>query len=231
MPPQKDESSTRRTFGELSVPQLKQRIEAARLLRNLKQTDLGMLFAEDGLNKQEAGRLERGELPLTRVRLDALVRHLRVPEAWFTSEDIALSISGPRSSTASSFPADFAGRLRAARAYLNMSQPEFAEALGILETSTLKQYELGKADNPRVLYSLLARLPEVTSLPRSFFADEAAASDARLDEILATVRMLDRRLEQFAVARGDEAAAEAEAKRQRGEESSTNPASQRRRRR
>lgn len=67
---------------------LKRRIEAARLLRGISQIDLDARCHQDGLGKQEAGRLERGELPLTRVRADALIRNLRVPERWLTSEDV-----------------------------------------------------------------------------------------------------------------------------------------------
>lgn len=65
-----------------------QRIRAARTLRGLEQAGLDALFAADGLGKQEASRLERGELPLTAARRHALVRHLRVPEEWFTEDDV-----------------------------------------------------------------------------------------------------------------------------------------------
>jgi len=74
-------------LSELNADELKTRIEAARALRNIEQIDLDDLFAGDGLGKS-AGRLERGKLALTRALLDGLVRHLRVPERWFTTRDI-----------------------------------------------------------------------------------------------------------------------------------------------
>jgi transcriptional regulator with XRE-family HTH domain len=64
-----------------------QRMRAARALRGLEQTDLDELFAKHGLGKQEASRLERGELPLTAARRHALIQTLRVPEAWFLEEN------------------------------------------------------------------------------------------------------------------------------------------------
>ena len=42
--------------------------------------------------------MERGKLPLTRARLDGLVRHLRVPEAWFTSDDADSLVQPPADS-------------------------------------------------------------------------------------------------------------------------------------
>lgn len=81
-------ATTRRMgLSELNTNELKRRIEAARLLRNISQTQLDDLFSADGLGKS-AGRLERGALTLNRALLDGLVRHLRVPEQWFTSPDI-----------------------------------------------------------------------------------------------------------------------------------------------
>ena len=73
----------------LGRDELKRRIEAARILRGISQERLDALFHADGLGKS-AGRLERGDkrLTLNRALLDGLVRHLRVPEAWFTSEDV-----------------------------------------------------------------------------------------------------------------------------------------------
>src|SRR3954463_16295734 len=66
---------------------LKRRIHAARLLRDMEQVELDQLFHQDGLGKGEAGRTERGDLPMTRVRREAFARHLRVPEDWFLEED------------------------------------------------------------------------------------------------------------------------------------------------
>lgn len=77
----------RMPLNSLGAAELKRRILAARTLRNVSQEELDRRFAEDGLRKS-AGPLERGELPLTRARLDGLVRHLRVPEEWFVAEDV-----------------------------------------------------------------------------------------------------------------------------------------------
>lgn len=73
----------------LSSDELGRRIRAARILRNLEQRDLDDLFEQDGVGRS-AGFLERGSprAPLNRARLDCLVRHLRVPEAWFVERDI-----------------------------------------------------------------------------------------------------------------------------------------------
>lgn len=74
---------------------LKQRIDAARTLRGITQVELNKLFDADGLGKHDVGRLERGELPLRRIHLDALVRHLRVPEWWFTADEIEFPDAQP----------------------------------------------------------------------------------------------------------------------------------------
>lgn len=75
-------------FMPLSNEEIARRMKAARQLRGMSQQELNDLFAEDGLEKNEAGRLERGDLALTANRRYALVRHLRVPERWFTSESV-----------------------------------------------------------------------------------------------------------------------------------------------
>lgn len=72
----------------LSQDELKHRIEAARILRDISQVELERLFHADGLGKGDAGRVERGELPMDKVRRDAFCRHLRVPERWFLAEDV-----------------------------------------------------------------------------------------------------------------------------------------------
>lgn len=71
-------------LSELTQDELKARIVAARSLRNLDQEDIGKEFERDGLGSTTPGRLERGLLTLNRSRLEALKRHLRVPEEWFT---------------------------------------------------------------------------------------------------------------------------------------------------
>lgn len=80
-------------LGELTQDELKRRIEAARILRGIDQAKLDEHFDSDGLGKS-AGRLERGDVPLTRARLDSLVRHLRVTSLWFTSRDIDALLLG-----------------------------------------------------------------------------------------------------------------------------------------
>lgn len=72
----------------VDADEVKRRIEAARILRGISQLELARMFEEDGLGKTEAGRLERGDLPLTRVRRDALCRNLGVPERWFTADSV-----------------------------------------------------------------------------------------------------------------------------------------------
>lgn len=74
----------------LPTEELKRRIDAARTLRGLKQRELADLLETDGLGKHDVGRLERGDLDLRRVHLDALMRHLDMPEWWFTDERIEL---------------------------------------------------------------------------------------------------------------------------------------------
>lgn len=71
----------------LNAEELDRRIKAARLLRNISQQELAKRLAEDGLSESHLGKLERGQHTLTRAPLDALVRHLRVPETWFTEPD------------------------------------------------------------------------------------------------------------------------------------------------
>jgi transcriptional regulator with XRE-family HTH domain len=72
----------------LSDEEVKRRIEAARILRGITQVELNRLLHEDGFGKGDAGRVERGELPLGKARRDALCRHLRVPDRWLISEDV-----------------------------------------------------------------------------------------------------------------------------------------------
>lgn len=68
--------------------EIARRIRAARELRGLSQDGLGKLVAADGLGIHDVGRIERGEVTMTRVHRDALIRHLRVPERWFTAENV-----------------------------------------------------------------------------------------------------------------------------------------------
>ena len=49
---------------------------------------MDLLGVAEGLDKQELSRLERGALPMTNVRREALCRVLRVPRRWFQSDDL-----------------------------------------------------------------------------------------------------------------------------------------------
>lgn len=71
-----------------SQEELRRRIVAARELRGITQTDLGALFEQDGLGKHDPGRIERGTMPMQRAHREAFIRHLRVPDAWFTEDDV-----------------------------------------------------------------------------------------------------------------------------------------------
>lgn len=79
----------------LPTEELKRRIDAARTLRGLNQKELAGLLQADGLGKHDVGRLERGELDLRRVHLDALRRHLQMPEWWFTADTVDLPDATP----------------------------------------------------------------------------------------------------------------------------------------
>jgi transcriptional regulator with XRE-family HTH domain len=72
----------------LSEDEAKRRIAAARILRGLTQEELDVLGAADGLGRQELSRTERGELPVTRVRREALARLLNLPVEWFLQDSI-----------------------------------------------------------------------------------------------------------------------------------------------
>jgi hypothetical protein len=72
----------------MDAEDVKRRIEAARMLRGIEQQQLDRLGHAEGLGKQELSRTERGELPLTRVRRDVLLRLLRLPDRWLVSDDI-----------------------------------------------------------------------------------------------------------------------------------------------
>ena len=72
----------------LPPDELKRRIHAARILRRVTQDELEKQLAEDGLDKREAGRVERGELPFRRIHRILFAEALRVPERWFTAETV-----------------------------------------------------------------------------------------------------------------------------------------------
>lgn len=72
----------------LSQEEIRRRIAALRELRGMTQNDMNEAFAALGGPKTDAGRAERGTIPLTDVHLMLFVRALRVPPYWFTEEDI-----------------------------------------------------------------------------------------------------------------------------------------------
>jgi transcriptional regulator with XRE-family HTH domain len=75
----------------LPPDELKRRIDAFRTLKGLRQVDLAELLVADGFGKQDVGRLERGDVPLTRARRRSLAEHLGVPERWLVDEELDLS--------------------------------------------------------------------------------------------------------------------------------------------
>lgn len=79
----------------LPADEIKRRVDAARTLRGMTQTQLAELVHADGLGKHDIGRLERGDIPLTRVLRDALCRHLGVPEEWFTEPSVDRLVARP----------------------------------------------------------------------------------------------------------------------------------------
>lgn len=81
----------------LTHDEFKRRATAARVLRGYTQDALGELFKEDGLGKHDPGRIERGDLAMQRIHMDAFKRHLRMPEEWWEEADIdqVLGVSRP----------------------------------------------------------------------------------------------------------------------------------------
>lgn len=77
-------------LSAIDPAQIAARIKAARELRGMSQDQLGQRFDDDGLNKTDPGRIERMDpnVPFRRAHLDAMCRHLRVPERWFTAADV-----------------------------------------------------------------------------------------------------------------------------------------------
>lgn len=67
--------------------ELARRIGAGLRLRGITQAELGDLFKEDGLGREDPGRIQRGELGMQRIHLDAFSRHLELPADFFTGED------------------------------------------------------------------------------------------------------------------------------------------------
>lgn len=72
----------------MTAEQVKRRIEAARVLRGMTQVEMDQAGAAQGLGRQELSRIERGALPLGAAQRRTLCDILRVPERWFTDEDV-----------------------------------------------------------------------------------------------------------------------------------------------
>lgn len=75
---------------------IKARLAAARALREVDQADLNRRANAEGLNKGDAGRIERGELQMRRAQRDVLARLLEVPTWWFTEEEIVFPADVPQ---------------------------------------------------------------------------------------------------------------------------------------
>lgn len=71
----------------MDADELTRRIGAGLRLRGITQVELGEMFKADGLGKEAPGRIQRGDLGMQRVHLDAFCRHLELPPSWFTAED------------------------------------------------------------------------------------------------------------------------------------------------
>lgn len=84
-------------------------------------------------------------------------------------------------------PGDFAARIRAGRAYADLSREQLAEQLG-MSAGYVKNVENGKGLKPLEARSLLEALPEITGLPRSFFLGDPAEQEDRLAQILKIVQ-------------------------------------------
>lgn len=98
-------------------------------------------------------------------------------------------------------PDDFAGRLRAARAYAGIaSQKALADELNVAgaSSSSLKVYEKGRRKPPPLTANrFVAKLAATTGLPEAFFwgEEEAPELNDRLDRIEAAVSGLSEQLE------------------------------------
>jgi transcriptional regulator with XRE-family HTH domain len=79
----------------LPQEELKRRIAALRKLRGMSQVELGALVEEEGWGKLDVGRIERGDVPMTPGRLDAIARHLGVAREWLTEPDLDVLLGHP----------------------------------------------------------------------------------------------------------------------------------------
>lgn len=61
----------------------------------MSQVELGALVEEEGWGKHDVGRIERGDVPMTPGRLDAIARHLGVAREWLTEPDLDVLLGHP----------------------------------------------------------------------------------------------------------------------------------------
>lgn len=79
----------------LTSDHLRRRLRAARELRGWSQAELTARASAAGLlGKQEAGRVERGDIAWTRKHTLAFMDVLGLPERWFTVESDDELIAG-----------------------------------------------------------------------------------------------------------------------------------------
>lgn len=72
----------------LDPEELDRRLKAIRMLRQISQTEMAVMLEAEGFGKHDLGRIERGQMALTGARRRELARILRVPESYFTAEDL-----------------------------------------------------------------------------------------------------------------------------------------------
>lgn len=75
----------------LDPDELKNRIDGFRTLRGLTQNELAALVAADGFGKHDVGRIERGDLTLTKALRRSIAEHLAVPEQWLVADPLDLA--------------------------------------------------------------------------------------------------------------------------------------------
>lgn len=93
----------------LSRQEVVRRLVAARELRGVHQDELGRLFRLDGLGSSNPREIERGNIPMRAKHIAAAARHLRVPEEWFTADDVT-DLMLPPVPAAAPAPAEPVGR-------------------------------------------------------------------------------------------------------------------------
>jgi transcriptional regulator with XRE-family HTH domain len=158
----------------LEPEELKNRVAGARTLRGMSQAQLGALVAGDGHGKHDVGRLERGELILTRSLRRSLAEHLSVPEAWFVDETIEIPGSAD----------DEAGQLDRIEDAVNAGREDRTVAVDAIQELLQRQSRV-LANIERLLRDMqvvAAGMPtgrSVDALTRELEAQEARAQGAR----------------------------------------------------